>query len=191
MVRKRSGGSQTSLGKFGFAKVRLRQCAGSIVYIPLPLCLHFGSSRLKSFTLPKAPEDTEKTGSQQNIQVWVKVKMWEKNSQGLPILKLGQRVFIFSKKVTFKPFFEHFPIFDAKTCSILGSTNSTNCAFTKARFVESKVEQGKVSTLGAFLWIAEDVVVDQNQTAIFHRKAQGTSQTGNVLARACEYLHSP
>ena len=39
MVRKRSGGSQTSLGKFGFAKVRLRQCSGSIVYIPLPLCI--------------------------------------------------------------------------------------------------------------------------------------------------------
>ena len=45
MVRKRSGGSQTSFGKFGFAKVRLRQCAGSIVYIPLPLCLHFSSGR--------------------------------------------------------------------------------------------------------------------------------------------------
>ena len=45
MVRKRSGGSLTSLGKFGFAKVRLRQCAGSIVYIPLPLCLHFNSGR--------------------------------------------------------------------------------------------------------------------------------------------------
>ena len=40
MVRKRSRGSQTSLDKFGFAKVRLRQCAGSVVYITLPLCLH-------------------------------------------------------------------------------------------------------------------------------------------------------
>ena len=29
---------QTSLGKFGFAKVRLRQCAGSIVYISLFAC---------------------------------------------------------------------------------------------------------------------------------------------------------
>ena len=33
-----SGGSQTSLGKFGFAKVCFRPCAGSIVYIPLPSC---------------------------------------------------------------------------------------------------------------------------------------------------------
>ena len=37
----RFDGSQTSLGKFGFAKVRLRQCAGSIVYIPLPLCQQY------------------------------------------------------------------------------------------------------------------------------------------------------
>ena len=40
-----SGGSQTSLGKFGSAKVRLWQCAGSIVYIPLPLCLLYKRGR--------------------------------------------------------------------------------------------------------------------------------------------------
>ena len=39
-VRKHSGHSQTLLCNFGFAKVRLRQCAGTIVYQPMPFCPH-------------------------------------------------------------------------------------------------------------------------------------------------------
>ena len=37
--RMRYRGSQTLLRRFGLAKVHLRRCAGSIVFIPLPFCL--------------------------------------------------------------------------------------------------------------------------------------------------------